>query len=265
MIPVIVSNEQVCGHNRIVIGLIDPDNRPIGAPDRSLRVAFYDLAHDPNTPVSSTDGTFVWAIEGAVGVYIVQADFSEAGVWGAEFTSTARGGEPEVVRQTFDVIPTGTTVAVGDHAPATTNPILADVGGDVAKISTDAAPDPRLYQTSVDRALQDGKPFVLVFATPKFCRSGQCGPTLDRVKPFLDRYPGVTFINVEPYELVAQGGQLQPVRAENGEPKPVPATEAWRITSEPWVFVVDRSGVIRGSFEGIFGDAELAAALDEVK
>ena len=55
------------------------------------------------------------------------------------------------------------------------------------------------------------KPFVVVFATPKFCKTAQCGPTLDRVKPIAAAHPDVTFINVEPYQLEPIDGQLQPV------------------------------------------------------
>ena len=49
---------------------------------------------------------------------------------------------------------------------------------------------------------------MLVFATPKFCTSAQCGPTLDKIKPFAAQYPGVTFINVEPYKLKLVDGVL---------------------------------------------------------
>ena len=68
-------------------------------------------------------------------------------------------------------------------------------------ISTDAKPDPAFYQTSVADALAAHKPFLLVFATPKFCASAQCGPTLEQIKPIAAAHPEVTFINVEPYQL----------------------------------------------------------------
>jgi hypothetical protein len=105
---------------------------------------------------------------------------------------------------------------------------------------------------------------VLAFATPKFCASAQCGPTLDRLKPFVARYPSVTFINVEPYELRDEGGQLQPV-VTNSNLTPARPTLEWGLLSEPWVFVVGRDGIVRGSFALIFGEAELAAAIDQVK
>jgi hypothetical protein len=86
---------------------------------------------------------------------------------------------------------------------------LADVGGDASQISTDTHPDPAFYQTSVDQAIAKHEPFVVIFATPKFCTSAQCGPTLDSIKPYVAKYPTVTFINVEPYKLKLVDGALQ--------------------------------------------------------
>ena len=78
-------------------------------------------------------------------------------------------------------------------------------------------------------ALAAHKPFVLVFATPKFCTSAQCGPTLDRVKPVAAAHPEVTFINVEPYELQVVDGQLQPVLDANGSLQATDVTNQWGL------------------------------------
>lgn len=264
-IPILVNQERVCGTNRLVFGLLDAANRPIATPDRSARIAFYDLGRDPANPVSTIDAKFVWAIEGSRGVYIASVDFTEAGLWGAEFTTAAPGEPSETVRLTFDVQPTGTTKRVGDKAPASVTSTLADVGGDVALISSDPHPEPAFYQTSVDTAIAEGRPFLLAFATPKFCATGQCGPTLDRVKPLVKDYPTVTFINVEPYELGMVNGQLQPVLDAGGQLQTVQATNEWGLLTEPFIFVIDRHGTITGSFEGIVAEDELRAALDAVK
>jgi hypothetical protein len=260
-----VSAELTCGPNRVLFGLIDAQsNAPIGGPDRTVKVAFYDLARDPAKPVSGGDAAFIWAIENVRGVYAVQADFSEAGVWGAEIT-TMSGIGGEKIRMTFQVSPSSPVVRVGQKAPATKTPTAADVGGDLAKISTDTKPDPALYKVSVDQALAKHEPFLLAFATPKFCASAQCGPTLDRLKPYVAKYPTVDFIHVEPYQLTLQDGQLQPVLTGNpANLTPTDATNTWGLLTEPWVFVVDRQGVVRGSFELIFSDAELTAALKAV-
>ena len=161
--------------------------------------------------------------------------------------------------------PSKNSASVGVFEAGALSPTLADVNDQVALISSDATPEPAFYQTSVDTAITEDRPFLLAFATPKFCRTGQCGPTLDRVKPLVKDYPTVTFINVEPYVLTPVNGQLQPALDAQNQLQPVPAVEQWGLLSEPYIFVVDRTGTISASFEGIVGEDELRAALDAVK
>lgn len=267
VIPQIIASpaQLVCGPNRVLFTILDQDLKPIGAPDRTVRVAIYNLGRDATTPIATGDGEFVWAIDGERGIYILNTAFPESGRYGAEFTTSAGGGAPVVVRLTFDVQPSSAVVKVGDPAPASKTPTLDDVGGDLSQISTDADPDPAFYETSVDEALAAHEPFVLVFATPKFCASAQCGPTLDRIKPYAARYPNVTFINVEPYKLKVVDGALQPDTDANGQLQTAPVTDEWHLFNEPTTYVVDRDGIVRGAFDLIFSDAELTAALDAVQ
>lgn len=261
------SGALACGKTRLMLSFIDAQNVPVGAPDRTVQVALFDLGADPTKPVQTGTATFIWAIEPTVGVYVFDADFPTAGTWGAELSTAVGGGAPETIRVGFDVQPTSTVVGVGDPAPPSKTPTLADVGGDVAKISTDDQPVEAFYQTSIADAVAAKKPFVVVFATPKFCRSAQCGPTLDRVKPIAAAHPGVTFINVEPYELKTVDGQLQPVLTDSDPPDLIPtaATNEWRLLAEPWVFVVDRNGIVTASLMLIFSDEELNAAIAAVE
>lgn len=215
--------------------------------------------------MAKVDGTFVWAIENVRGIYVGNASFPEAGRYGAEFTTAAGGGAPVSVRLTFDVQPSSPVVKVGDRAPTSKTPTLADVGGDASHVSTDPNPDPDLYKTSVDQAITKHDPFVLVFATPKFCKSAQCGPTLDRIKPFVPKYPTLTFINVEPYRLKLVDGVLEADTDTQGQLQATTVTDEWHLINEPSVYVVDRNGVVTANFELIFSDAELTAALDAVK
>jgi hypothetical protein len=254
-----------CGQNRLLFTILDKDGRPIGAPDRSVRVALFDLGRDKDKPFATVDGTFIWAIENERGIYAANVAFPDAGRYGGEFTTSVGGGAPTTLRLTFDVQPSSPVVRVGDKAPSTKTPTLADVGNDPAKISTDAAPLPAFYQTSEDQALAAHKPFVLIFATPKFCVSAQCGPTLDRIKPFVAKYPGLTFINVEPYKLKLVDGVLQADTDANGQLQTTAASDAWHLVSEPNVYVVDKDGIVTANFELIFSDAELTAALDAIK
>jgi hypothetical protein len=265
-VPLIVTNRIVCGEARIVFLFLDDQQRVVSSPDRTASVAFYNLGQDAEQPaVPAQDAEFVWAIPDERGMYVVNAELPEAGVWGAEISTAAPQAESETIRMTFEVADSTPTVQIGDQAPPSDTPTAADVDGDLTRLSTDENPVPAFYETSVADALAAHEPFVLVFATPKFCTSQQCGPTLDSIKPIAEAHPDVTFINVEPYQLEEQDGQLQPVLDANGQLQAAPATDEWGLLSEPWIFVVDRDGIVRGSFEGVVGQPELEQALAEVE
>jgi hypothetical protein len=224
-------------------------------------VRFYNLGRDPDKAVAEADGAFVWTIKDDRGMYVVDAELPEAGTWGAEFTTEAPGSPAETARLTFSVRDSTSAIGVGRKAPASKTPTAADVGGDLARISTDKTPDPAFYQTSVADALAAHKPFMLVFATPKFCASQQCGPTLDQLKPIAAAHPDVSFINVEPYKLEFVDGSLQADLDANNQLQAADVTDQWGLSSEPWIFAVDRDGVVRGSYEVMITPAELEAIL----
>jgi hypothetical protein len=263
--PLLLANagELTCGKARVVFTFLDAQNNVLSKPDRSARIAVYDLGRDLATPVATADATFVWAIQDVRGVYVANVEFPDAGIYGAEFTTT-EAGTTETIRMTFEVAASSPVVQVGQKAPTSTTPTAPD-STSIANISTDPDPLPAFYTTSIHTAIDEARPFVVVFATPKFCTSAQCGPTLDRIKPFVERYPTVTFIHVEPYELKHENGQLEAVLDQAGNLVPTAVTNEWGLLSEPWVFVVDRQGIVRSSLELIFSDAELTAALDAVK
>jgi hypothetical protein len=267
VVPLIIAGpgQLVCGQNRVLFTLLDALGRSLSAPDRAVKLSIYELGRDPAKPIATVDGRFVWAIENERGVYVANVSFPESGLYGAEFTTAAGSAPARTIRLTFEVQPSSALVKVGDRAPASKTPTLADVGGDASRISTDQHPLPALYETSVEQALAAHKPFVLIFATPKFCTSAQCGPTLDRIKPFVTRYPTVTFINVEPYKLKLVDGTLEADVDADNQLQTAPTTDEWHLFSEPTVYVVDRTGVVTANFELIFSDAELTAALDAVR
>ena len=106
---------------------------------------------------------------------------------------------------------------------------------------------------------------MLVFATPAFCTSLTCGPTLDVIKSAATPFKGrMDFIHVEPYELEMADGQLRPVLNPQNLPISVAATMEWGLPTEPYVFVVDANGNVSAKFEGIAAADELAAAFGAV-
>ena len=262
VLPVPVSSEFRVGDNRTVFSIADPTGqKPIAAPDRTLAIGYRGPS---GQTIASTPQTFIWAIEGVNGVYVGHATFPAAGQWIADFTTAAPGSPSVTLSFSFDVKDRTQVVAPGDAAPSVRTPTLADVGGDLAKISSDTTPVKRFYETSEADALAAKKPFVLIFATPKFCKTATCGPTLDRLKPVAAAHPEMTFINVEPYQLTFADGSLQPVLT-SGELTPVEATNAFKLSTEPYVFVVGADGKVSASFELVFSPDEIEAAIKAVE
>lgn len=130
----------------------------------------------------------------------------------------------------------------------------ADADGNLSSITSDPAPDPELYRYSISELLDAHQPFVVAFATPKFCTSRTCGPTVDQMKRVAADHPRCRFVHVEIF------GDL-----ENPVPKVyVPAVTEWNLPSEPWVFAVDAQGRVAARFEGAMSDQALDGAVRAV-
>ena len=246
--PVFISSEVVVGKNRFLVGLLDDNDAPIGDPGISVSIAFFDLQGGEATLHDRAKLDFIPIEPGSRGVYVAHPTFDRAGKWGAE-VSIKGPGIDERLRGSFDVRETSTTPPLGSEAPSSDTPTADDVS-DLSEISTDPKPDPRFYEKSVAEALKDGDPFVLAFATPKFCQTAACGPALDVVKSVSKDYPRVTFIHVEPYKNLNDIGNV------------VPSVQEWGLPSEPFIFAVDSEGKVRAKFEGVVGADELRSALD---
>jgi hypothetical protein len=138
---------------------------------------------------------------------------------------------------------------VGDPVPATQTPTLATAP--LAVLTTAREPDRELYRHSIAENLRDGRPFVVVFATPKFCTSRTCGPVVEVVSAVRQRHAAaeLDFVHVEIYE------GNDPAKGENRW------VREWKLPSEPWVFLVGADGRVRARFEGPVSVRELDAAV----
>lgn len=245
--PVIASSEIVVGDNRVQIGLIDSNDAPLRSPKTTLQVAF--VGPGDQTPSSETTMTFLWTIKPVQGLWVGEAAFGRPGEWEAVI-DVAGGGYDASVRTTFEVKKEGTTPEIGEKVPAVDTQTASDVA-DLSEITTDSDPDPRFYKLSIAEALKAGRPSVIVFATPKFCTSQVCGPTLSIVKDVAEDFPRVNFVHIEPYDLEKVPEKLEPV----------PAVTAWGLPSEPWVFVTDSKGRVAAKYEGSVAPSELTELL----
>ena len=251
--PVFVSSELTVGPNRFLVGLLNDEDAPIGSPRVDVHVSFFRLDDSTTDPVTSTNMHWVWVTRPYSGLYASDVRFDEPGQWGAE-VKVKGPNLAATVRGSFDIREQSSTPAIGERVPVSETPTAATLDA-ARRISTDERPELRFYATSIDEALSEREPFVVVFATPKFCASQTCGPMLDTVKMVSERWAAMTFIHVEPYELPADPAELEPVRA----------AREWGLPSEPWTFVVDARGRLAAKFEGALAAAELDAALRRLR
>jgi hypothetical protein len=142
---------------------------------------------------------------------------------------------------------------VGDTAPASDTPTLSSTAGDTSSLTTRTPPDKTLLEHSVADSISAKVPFVVTFATPKFCSSRTCGPVVDVVEEVSRRVDdaGVRFIHVEVFE------DNDPAKGFNRW------MQEWKLPTEPWTFLVDADGRIAARFEGTVSVNELEAAVRE--
>ena len=185
------------------------------------------------------------------GVYVTQVTLARAGAWGLEILARSGDRPAEAARLSVSAVATTLTPMVGRPAPRSRNLIAADVG-ELKQIDSSEPPDPRLHQTRIADAIAQGKPQVIVFATPRYCTSRVCGPVVDVVRTLIPAYGDrVALIHQEVWD----SGSVQ---------KLAPTFEEWKLRTEPWIFVVDGRGIVRARFEGLTTRRELEAALRPV-
>lgn len=264
-IPYLANPEDLAvGPSRFLLTIIDSKNNNIASASVPVELRFFNLAKDPSTPVASASTVFMDAGSGR-GLYRSTVDFGCWGDWGVE-VKVSRPSGSDVARVVFDVQATSSTPGIGELAPPADTPTATDAAG-ISAISTDTTPDPDFYRMTITQAETAGEPALIIFATPAFCKTATCGPTLDVVNGIAQGYKGrVNFVHVEPYQLQQTATGLQPILGgpKKDQLQTVPAADDFGLITEPFTFVLDAQGRVTGKFEGIMGKDELTAALDAV-
>jgi hypothetical protein len=183
-------------------------------------------------------------------VYSARLEFPREGGWRIAAIAKDDGGLkggllPSVEVGEFHHVP-----RPGQTAPAIHTPTAQDVGDDLSKITTRIPPD---TQNKVDYAEALGKePIVLLFATPQFCQSRVCGPVVDVAEQAKSEYGDeAAFIHMEIYN------DNDPARGVR------PQVRAFHLPSEPYLFTIDRRGIVRDAVEGAFGLELMHEAVDQ--
>jgi hypothetical protein len=184
---------------------------------------------------------------GIKAIYAAHAPIPHAGTFTVlALTRTAAGlvGSPgEIAVAASSPIPD-----VGQRPPAIATDTAASVRGNLALLTTRRPPE-QMHSVSLRQVL-GRRPVALLFSTPQFCVSRVCGPVTDVAvqlqHQFADR---ITFIHQEVY---AGNQPSQGFR---------PQMKAFHLTTEPWLFFINRRGIIVARLEGAFGTNEVTEAL----
>jgi len=149
----------------------------------------------------------------------------------------------DVLKKSADPIP-----QVGQKAPKVHTDTLETAKGDVSKIDTR---DPPSDMHAKDFADVVGKqPVALLFSTPQLCQSRVCGPVTDIALQMESKYgKKMTFIHQEVY-------------VDNNPQKGLrPPLQQFHLQTEPWLFVVNKQGIITARLEGSIGVREFENAV----
>lgn len=264
----VAAAEFVAGENRFPFALVDVDGATLEGAD--VRVAFSRMEGDTETLFAEADARWLSIPDNTVhvhpdgdehlhldfrGIYVVDTvDLPQEGVWVASFDASLSGEPINVVQRAgFRVATTFGAPGVGELVPATENLTIRDVP--FAELSTRQVERDELHNVSVAQALDAGRPFVVVIASPQFCVSAMCGPVTETVDSARTELGGaIEFIHIEPWDLTAA--------REQGQLVPGPIIAEWGLPSEPWTFVIGSDGRVAKRFEGLVSVAEIVAAVE---
>jgi len=274
--PVFAFSEAVAGKNRIAIVLVR-NNTPLNDPNVKVHLRFFNL--DEANPQIKFEADAAYYGQGLpTAFYVAYPTFDKAGNWGVEIQTQLPGqAAPSVSKQRLDVKEHSNVPIVGQPAISTKTLTVKDVP-DVAQLSSGTQVDPAMYQISLDQALQNGKPTALLFATPAFCKTATCGPSLDVMQGLQKQYGDkVNFIHSEVYKypfdqsVQLQQDGTQKAAKENRAPTTdelsaglSDAMVAWKLDSEPWLFLIDAKGTVAGRYEGGITKEEIGPALEKL-
>ena len=245
------------GDSRLAFGMIGQDGQPIYGP-----TAVY-IAPDPSQPaqgpfVAPADVLLTQAryrskqaaveTDPFAAIYATEVNFDKPGTWAVLLATRQNGrlvGAPvriPVTTKADDKIPD-----VGEKAPDTHTDTLESMKGDVSMLDTRDPPS----DMHADLAEVRGKkPVALLFATPQLCTSRVCGPVADIALQHKAKYgKDMEFIHQEVWEDNDTNKGLRP------------PLDAFKLETEPWLFVLDKSGKVTARLEGSFGLREFEDAI----
>jgi hypothetical protein len=191
------------------------------------------------------------------GVYTGVPAFDRSGIWEfqAQFTEN---GHTRTGSAFLQVAEDSKAPGIGDPARPSITKTAISVD-EVKEISSALTPDTRFYSESLDKALANGKPTVVLFSTPAFCVSQTCGPQLDTLGKLADAYAGrINFIHVEVFDNISEMLET----GDNSIGVIAQPVNDWGLVTEPFTFFIDANGIVTARFEQFTTLEELQQAAE---
>lgn len=235
----VLSGEQ----RRFLFGLTTTDNEPVARPELEVytRQIGGEVTGGPYPVEFFSEGP------AGLGIYLTRLDLTEGGptevlaVEGDDFGAAA----VNVVDPEDAQVPVPGSEAI-ETATATESD---DLG--LEEVCT-RDPDCTMHDISLDEALDTGRPIVLMFATPAYCRTAVCGPVVDTLEELhtAEDFGDVVFIHSE---IFTDAGQTI-----------APPVADWGLPSEPWMFTINRDGRITDRIDGPMVAPELRRMIGQI-
>lgn len=254
-----ISTQSWVGDDDLIFEVLDAQSVPIVDPDARTSIVLTapdGTTHDPVTPTVER-----WGPRGR-DLYLARVHLDQVGAWRA--TVTTQQGD-RTLTGAADLLVHGDegTPALGSAVPDVTTPTMRDARNLMRSITSDPDPISDFYTWSVSELLGAHLPFVLVFDSYLFRPNEACGGALGIVHEIASEFPRVSVVHAEPWVTSYLTGMLT-LEPPEGPARLTAAAEAYGLGEPPWVFVVDREGVLRAKLSGVFGTDELRAAMSRV-
>ena len=272
-------NDVLAGREQSVQIIVPPYEM---LPRREEHIAVVVLGQSDGAPVTGATGRVWYAkqrTEEVIGPFDLRAledGFNERGIYGvtpavpedgtwfvlAE-VQTGDGIDVGIGNVVVGMNPQNQMPRVGDRAIPVPTPTVRNARG-VDPICT-RDPICSMHRISLDVALDNGKPTVMIIGTPAWCTSRFCGPEVDIVERIAAENPGMDFIHME----VLKNDDEETVAAFTGQrPEGYEGTPlargpiAWKLAEEPVIYFIDGRGVIQERLLGAVDNVAVRAGIE---
>ena len=275
----VASSDLVAGDpQRFLLGVFASDGRLLSFGEVGLSFSYLGTQEQPTAPAAGpsvtasfvpTPGTPVEAGSARLtppsqgrGVYQAgEVTFDRAGIWQVGLTAEVANEGARTASASFEVVKEPALPYPGQRALRTENLTIGAKDAPAGAIDSSAAngdpvPDPQLHEWTIAEAMAQRLPVLATFATPVYCTSRFCGPTVDEIAALDRKYRDrAVFIHVEIWRDF-QGRVINQAAAD------------WLYRddtlTEPWTYLIGSNGRIIDRWGALFDPGEVSAELSKL-